>query len=130
MKPGGWIELQEFTGYIQSDHESSEVSDLAHFWDKTAESLVPLGFNYRVADSDLGTMLEKAGYVDIVPKTFKVPIGTWPKVSLSQSIMSLCCPVELGSPHPIRNSKRLWAKGWSMLIMLSRTKSYGYAACI
>ncbi len=82
MKPGGWVEIQEFTGYIRSDDDSMRVSDLAHFWDKTAEALEPLGFRYRVANSELRSLLEEAGFVDIISKTFKVPIGTWPKVSL------------------------------------------------
>jgi len=80
MRPGGWIEIQEFAGHIRSDDDSLRGSELVRFWDKTSEALELIGFQYRIAESEMGRLLARAGYTNITIRSIKVPIGTWPRV--------------------------------------------------
>jgi len=79
-KPGGWLEVQEFAGYIYSDDDSvAEDSIIIRFFETMYEAMTKFGANFRIVN-ELGPILAEIGYVNAVCKTIKVPIGTWPKV--------------------------------------------------
>jgi len=91
VKPGGWVELQDFDLDIQSDNDNSDDappshsnsgsnSDLAVFqWVKiiieTAKSIE--------RDPSPGPGLEgwmqAAGFIDVTHRVFKIPLGGWPE---------------------------------------------------
>ncbi|KAK3332960.1 S-adenosyl-L-methionine-dependent methyltransferase [Cercophora scortea] len=84
MAPGGWIELQDLGHEAHCDDlsmpENNEDYPVNHFLDTSCEVWADAahGADLRVAPK-LGCMLEEAGFVNVSCKTFKVPIGTWPK---------------------------------------------------
>lgn len=79
VAPGGWAEFQDFDvryysedGSLKPEHHASQFVDLLVVaCDKIGRDPVP------------GLSLEKwvkdAGFVDVVHKKFRFPIGTWPK---------------------------------------------------
>ncbi|KAH8896810.1 S-adenosyl-L-methionine-dependent methyltransferase [Thozetella sp. PMI_491] len=77
-RPGGWVELQEFGGYILSDDDSLTECSLPKFFDLSAEAMAKFGAKFRIGN-DLGPLMMEAGYTNVTLKTIKVPIGTWPK---------------------------------------------------
>ncbi len=91
LKPGGWIELQEFGGQILSDDDSLGDSALPKFFDKMSEALGMFGMNNFYVAHELGHLLKEAGFVNASVKTIKAPVGTWPRVC--GTLASRCEPV-------------------------------------
>ncbi|KAK5652390.1 hypothetical protein OQA88_10582 [Cercophora sp. LCS_1] len=80
LKPGGWIEFQEFPGYVRFEAGSVENADVVRFWARLGEAMVEMGFRYWYsAEGQLGTMVEETGFQEVRCKTVKVPIGSWAK---------------------------------------------------
>lgn len=81
MRPGGWIETQEFGATAKCDDGSmSPDSPFSLFMDRTWEALgQAYGFQWRVANY-MDEIFEKHGFVNINCKKFKAPLGRWPKV--------------------------------------------------
>ncbi|GAB1318524.1 Secondary metabolism regulator LAE1 [Madurella fahalii] len=79
--PGGWLEHHEATvewrsegGVIPEDSPMGQWSKV--YW----EGGKKFGRTFRVIEDDIQkTGMEEAGFVDIVVKDFKCPIGDWPK---------------------------------------------------
>lgn len=82
MRPGGWIELQEFGGCAKCDDGTMRAdSPFALFMDKAGEALgKAYGFQWRIANV-MDQVLARHGFVNINCKKFKAPMGKWPKVS-------------------------------------------------
>ena len=80
-KPGGWIELQEAGGALESDDGTLKSdSGLLQYWNVLLDLGVKLGMDFQVGQK-LGPLMEAAGYVNVQVKKFKIPIGPWAKVS-------------------------------------------------
>ena len=80
LKPGGWVELQEFDGRVVSDDGSlPEDSSLGRFFDLAATALAKFGMTFHACES-MQESLEKAGFVNVSKVVLKVPMGTWAKV--------------------------------------------------
>jgi hypothetical protein len=78
-KPGGWIELQEMLYHAQCDDGTMKEDSMLIKWlDLLKQGLKNLG-----PDVDrplkLAESLREAEFVNVEQKSFKVPIGTWPK---------------------------------------------------
>jgi SAM-dependent methyltransferase len=85
VKPGGWFESVETTvqfcyddgprGEGQPIPESNPMSE----WCKLAlEAAERLGRPFDVAGR-VGPWMEDAGFVNVVTKEYKIPLGPWPK---------------------------------------------------
>ncbi|KAF4854438.1 Secondary metabolism regulator LAE1 [Colletotrichum siamense] len=96
LKPGGWFESMEFD--VQAGSENPEIeSDPDHIfkrWAKVAwDAGDAMGRSFRQAqykgpDEEIMMLkcMRQAGFVDIVHKRWKVPIGGWAKDPLLKSI--------------------------------------------
>jgi len=80
LKPGGWIEIQEFGGMTYCDDGSTPDGYMVQkFLDAATEAFKKFGNDFRIANN-LEGRLTAAGFTNISVKKLKVPIGTWPKV--------------------------------------------------
>ncbi|KAL0930715.1 methyltransferase domain-containing protein [Colletotrichum truncatum] len=96
LKPGGWFESMEFD--VQAGSENPEIeNDPNHIfkrWAKLAwEAGDAMGRTFRQAQSVgpneeilMLKCMREAGFVDIIHKRWKVPIGGWAKEELLKSI--------------------------------------------
>lgn len=96
LKPGGWFESMEFD--VQAGSENPEIeSDPDHIfkrWAKVAwDAGDAMGRSFRQAqykgpDEEIMMLkcMRQAGFVDIVHKRWKVPIGGWAKDPWLKSI--------------------------------------------
>ncbi|EKG20592.1 Methyltransferase type 11 [Macrophomina phaseolina MS6] len=79
LKPGGWIEVQEYEGRLASDDGSLERAPFLKRWEAVMdEASSKFGKRFDVAEQQK-RFLEDAGFVDVRDDVYKVPIGTWPK---------------------------------------------------
>lgn len=80
MKPGGWIELQEFNPRIGCDDGSVPPDyPLQKFYDQLQTVFWEhYGFDLRFIEK-APACLEKLGFVNIQQRVFHLPIGAWPK---------------------------------------------------
>jgi ubiquinone/menaquinone biosynthesis C-methylase UbiE len=79
LKPGGWIEIQEFGGMTYCDDGSTPKDyKVQKMLDAATEAFKKFGNDFRIA-SDLEGRLNAAGFKNISVRKLKVPIGTWPK---------------------------------------------------
>ncbi|XDG08187.1 hypothetical protein ABKA04_007802 [Annulohypoxylon sp. FPYF3050] len=79
LKPGGWIEVQDFGGIVKCDDDTLRTDSLlTQFYDMTTEALSQRGIRWTIANN-LDEILRRIGFVNIECKKFKVPIGVWPK---------------------------------------------------
>ncbi|KAJ6010831.1 hypothetical protein N7451_002243 [Penicillium sp. IBT 35674x] len=79
LEPGGWIEQFEFNIRVYSDDNSvpgdSILGQWGDIWFPCSERAGrPFGIEETMRAS-----LEKAGFVDIQEKVYKVPLGPWPR---------------------------------------------------
>ncbi|KAI1137331.1 S-adenosyl-L-methionine-dependent methyltransferase [Hypoxylon sp. FL0543] len=79
LRPGGWIEVQDFGGSMKCDDDTLPPDSLlSQFLEMTTEALSKRGINWKIG-SDMERVLSDAGFVNIQCKRFKCPIGIWPK---------------------------------------------------
>ncbi|KAL7275414.1 hypothetical protein RUND412_001642 [Rhizina undulata] len=80
LKPGGWIELQDFCCFWNSDDGSlppdSILPEWSQYWEKaTNES----GREWNSVAPSMGPSLKKVGCVNVGVDVKKLPVGRWPK---------------------------------------------------
>jgi hypothetical protein len=77
-KPGGWIEHMDFDIQFTSDDGSVKPGDVLNEWPKhffdSGEAIT--GRTFYIPRRAKGLM-EAAGFVDLVEKKYKLPIGSW-----------------------------------------------------
>ncbi len=79
LKPGGWIELQDFLYVVDSDDGSIPAGyGYAEFIQLLRESFLKFGFDLHGQQKSEG-MLKDAGFVNSKTTKYKVPVGAWPK---------------------------------------------------
>ncbi|KAH8648895.1 methyltransferase family protein [Tricladium varicosporioides] len=77
-KPGGYIEHLEISIMFKSEDGSVTEDHFMAQWSKTLlHAAEQLGKTFAIYDFNY-EMITKAGFVDVVEKKFKVPVGTWP----------------------------------------------------
>lgn len=92
IKPGGWIEIQEFDARANCDDGTlADDAPLKRFFDTAEEAVKTFGMDFRGGEK-LREPLEKAGFVNVSCVKHKVPVGTWPKVSLERMFNITECP--------------------------------------
>ncbi|EME48302.1 hypothetical protein DOTSEDRAFT_42524 [Dothistroma septosporum NZE10] len=80
LKPGGWLEMQEYAAWISS-HDDPDLTKAPHTkqWQELIdEASLKFGKRMNVAHEQKG-WIEAAGFVDVVDDVVEVPIGPWAK---------------------------------------------------
>lgn len=80
LKPGGWVENQEFDLKLCSDDNSipanSKMKEWGELWNRGAEIA---GVSGRCDPQLMAEQMRDAGFVNVSVMEFKMPIGAWPK---------------------------------------------------
>lgn len=80
LKPGGWVESQDFDYRCQSDDNTIPPDSKMKFWeDEWTRGIQKTGLNGFVRPELIIEHMKAAGFVNITRQNFKVPIGPWPK---------------------------------------------------
>jgi SAM-dependent methyltransferase len=79
-KPGGYIEVQEmdYFGVIQNESSKNPGTSLLQWCELQGQAAAKVGLNLRTSVETLKGYMEKAGFVDVDSREFKLPIGPWP----------------------------------------------------
>ncbi|KAM0191938.1 hypothetical protein ACHAPI_008658 [Fusarium lateritium] len=81
LKPGGYIESHEALSRMDCDDGSITEKSAMHQWGKFfVEGGKKIGRSFTIVEDGVQrSAMEKAGFVNLEEKNFKVPIGGWPK---------------------------------------------------
>jgi len=79
LKPGGWVEIQEFETYVGSDDDPNleKTPNIVKWAALCNEASAKSGRSISIAPEQKQHMID-AGFHDIRDDIYKVPIGTWP----------------------------------------------------
>ncbi|KAK0615551.1 methyltransferase domain-containing protein [Bombardia bombarda] len=79
LKPGGWVEMQEYDAWIFSDDDSCDRAPWTMEWvNKLDEASRTFGKQINVANRHKQWMID-AGFVDVQEVVHRIPIGPWTK---------------------------------------------------
>ncbi|KAJ5720493.1 uncharacterized protein N7483_008427 [Penicillium malachiteum] len=79
LEYGGWIEQFEFDIRVESDDNSLPEDSLLAKWGETFLGCSNrAGRSLRVQET-MRDSIEKAGFIDVHEKVYKVPVGPWPR---------------------------------------------------
>lgn len=79
LKPGGWLEMQEFDVWFQSEEGQLPADSAIMEWQNYLdEASVMFGKKLNVA-REMAPWMSEAGFEDVKEEVIKVPIGSWPK---------------------------------------------------
>ncbi|KAL8416971.1 hypothetical protein RB596_007192 [Gaeumannomyces avenae] len=80
IRPGGWIEIQEFTHYpCSSNNTMLQDNPLAQFFLLLDRGLGMMGIDFLQPPRQLADKARDCGFVNVTEKVLQVPIGTWPR---------------------------------------------------
>ena len=86
LHPGGWLEQMEWSVHTKSDDGTLDPSTELGSWGPRAAALADLnGKTAEIAERMAG-LIREAGFVDIVEKRYKWPIGSWSSDPVSKKI--------------------------------------------
>jgi len=78
LRPGGWVEAQEFYSEAKSDDDSFPPDSAIVQWhDKFYEAMLLGGGNVRVTSQELKQYMEDAGFVNVQTVDLKWPMSPW-----------------------------------------------------
>jgi hypothetical protein len=78
MKPGGYIEHLEISIMFKSEDGSVGPDHFMAEWSRILlDAAERLGKTFAIYDFNR-KMITEAGFVDVVEKKYKVPVGSWP----------------------------------------------------
>src|SRR4051794_33263013 len=80
LKPGGWVECQEFSYKRSSDDNSipsdSRITEWENLW---TEGINKIGLKGHCDPNLVMQQMHDAGFINITRLMFKMPIGPWPR---------------------------------------------------
>jgi hypothetical protein len=80
LKPGGWLEAQEFSYKRYSDDNSIPPDSRITYWeDLWTEGVKKIGLQGHCDPELVVRQMADAGFIKITRLDFKMPIGPWPK---------------------------------------------------
>jgi SAM-dependent methyltransferase len=80
LKPGGWVESQDFDYRCRSDDNTIPENGKFRFWeDEWTKAIQKTGLNGFVRPELIMEQMRDAGFINVSRRDFKVPIGPWPK---------------------------------------------------
>ncbi|KAL1989718.1 hypothetical protein VTN49DRAFT_6915 [Thermomyces lanuginosus] len=78
VKPGGWVEFQDWDGYPVSPDGSLEGTALQRYYDEVYGAFEDAGYEIRPGPK-LERWFQDAGFVNVHVEKFVLPYGIWPK---------------------------------------------------
>ncbi|KAL1994794.1 hypothetical protein VTN49DRAFT_981 [Thermomyces lanuginosus] len=78
VKPGGWVEFQDWDGYPYSEDGSLDDTGLQRYFNEAYGAFEKAGYEVRPGPK-LEEWFRDAGFVNIHVEKFIVPHGVWPK---------------------------------------------------
>ncbi|OAL21996.1 hypothetical protein AYO22_07593 [Fonsecaea multimorphosa] len=79
QKPGGYFELRDLATYLRSDHAPISPDNAVDEWCRLMrQGIVGMGRRLDLDFEELGNLMRQVGFVDVVVRPFKIPIGRWP----------------------------------------------------
>ncbi|PGH18106.1 hypothetical protein AJ79_00734 [Helicocarpus griseus UAMH5409] len=78
LKPGGWIEFQDWDTHPYSIDGSIKGTGIEQFYDVVLNAFIKQGF-YTHPGRDLENWFIDAGFVNVHVKKYRVPLGSWAK---------------------------------------------------
>ncbi|KAL1991215.1 hypothetical protein VTN49DRAFT_5719 [Thermomyces lanuginosus] len=78
VKPGGWVEFQDWDGYPTSEDGSFDGTALKRYFDEVYGAFEEAGYEARPGPK-LEQWFKDAGFVNVHVEKFVVPYGIWPK---------------------------------------------------
>lgn len=79
LRPGGWVEFQDTTNRLYSEDGTLKPdNNLLKLMTGLIDACAKIGISGDFTPQIKGEV-EKAGFVNVEEKIFKVPVGTWPK---------------------------------------------------
>jgi SAM-dependent methyltransferase len=78
LKPGGWFEQAEISVVPRSEDGSLKGTSLETWGPLALEGGEKFGKSFRIAD-ETKDLMQAAGFINVTYRTFKWPIGPWPK---------------------------------------------------
>ncbi|KAL4790937.1 S-adenosyl-L-methionine-dependent methyltransferase [Aspergillus venezuelensis] len=89
LKPGGWIEFQDFYLVNYSEDGSlKEGNSVNRFYELLRECLDKIKRPVTIG-RDLKRMVTEAGFVNVHEEVFQLPLGTWPREKMMKDIGAL-----------------------------------------
>ncbi|KAL7272146.1 hypothetical protein RUND412_005064, partial [Rhizina undulata] len=80
LKPGGWIEMQDFCDIFSTEDDSLPADNALTKWLENWEKFVArCGREWATVPPRMMKDLREVGCVEISEKVIKLPIGRWPK---------------------------------------------------
>ncbi|KAL1989555.1 hypothetical protein VTN49DRAFT_6752 [Thermomyces lanuginosus] len=78
VKPGGWVEFQDWDGYPVSPDDSLKGTSLQRYYDEIYSAFEGAGYEVRPGPK-LEQWFKEAGFVNVHVEQFVIPYGVWPK---------------------------------------------------
>ncbi|KAF2434307.1 methyltransferase, partial [Tothia fuscella] len=80
LKPGGWLEMQEYQAMVGSEDDPSmkKYPNIQYWVDLVCEGSIMFKKTLHIA-KDMKQWMIDAGFEDVREEIYKVPCGTWPK---------------------------------------------------
>ncbi|KAL1993442.1 hypothetical protein VTN49DRAFT_3391 [Thermomyces lanuginosus] len=78
VKPGGWVEFQDWDAYPLSEDDSLKDTGFKRFYDEVIGAFEDAGYEARPG-AKLEQWFKDAGFVNIHVEKFIIPYGVWPK---------------------------------------------------
>ncbi|KAF4875852.1 Secondary metabolism regulator LAE1 [Colletotrichum siamense] len=79
LNPGGWVEFQDYNIKFLTDDDTLNEDHFASQWNKNLMEACNAAGRNPNPGYDLEKWVKEAGFVDVVVRKFKLPMGTWPK---------------------------------------------------
>ncbi|ELR10711.1 hypothetical protein GMDG_04969 [Pseudogymnoascus destructans 20631-21] len=107
LKPGGWLEMQEYEAWVKSDDDPELLNAPAVLqWQQLVdEATVKFGKKLNMADT-IKQRFINAGFEDVREDVYQVPIGPWPldrrlKILGLYQLEQMCDSVEAFTLAPL-----------------------------
>lgn len=98
-KPGGWVEFQDFTmTFYTSQGELSESSALSQWAKGIREGVAKIGMEPE-SGPKLEGWVKEAGFSNVTPHIFPIPVGMWAKDPKMVSYRGAICRIFLSVPE-------------------------------
>ncbi|KAL1993329.1 hypothetical protein VTN49DRAFT_3278 [Thermomyces lanuginosus] len=78
VKPGGWVEFQDWDGYPYSEDGSLKGTGIQRYYNEVYGAFEEAGYEVRPGPK-LEQWFKDAGFVNIHVEKFVIPYGVWPK---------------------------------------------------
>ncbi|KAL1994552.1 hypothetical protein VTN49DRAFT_2022 [Thermomyces lanuginosus] len=89
VKPGGWVEFQDWDGNPYSEDDSLEGTGLQRYYDEIHGAFAKAGYDVCPGPK-LEQWFKEAGFVNIHVEKFVIPYGVWPKDPYLKKVGAWC----------------------------------------